>query len=81
MSCVMGVQYKKRFYEARSSADVPDLGDPISGVVVPDCNDTGGPQGPGIPVTAYAVGNYCTTDVIAAEFTKGDEPMLFVAMN
>ncbi|MCZ3387000.1 MAG: hypothetical protein LH630_08560 [Actinomycetia bacterium] len=40
-----------------------------------------GQQGPGTPVAAYAVGNYCTTDVIAAEISKNDDPMLFVPMD
>lgn len=58
MDCALGVEFQQRSYSARVSADVPDLGDPISGVVLPDCNDTGGPQGPDIPVTAHAVGDY-----------------------
>lgn len=64
MSCVLGLEFEGKFYIATQS-ETSDIGDEVSGAVRPGCNDTGGNLETDTPITAYQVGNYCTTDVLA----------------
>ncbi len=77
MSCVAGLEFEGRFYAATQS-QTSDVGDEVPGAVIPGCNDTGGNLETDTPITAYRVGNYCTTDVLAVG--GGDIKTLYVPM-
>ena len=72
-----GVEFESRFYAATQN-HTTDIGEPVTGVVQPGCNDTGGTSEPDIPMHAYQVSDYCTTDVLAVG--DGDSKTVYVRM-
>jgi hypothetical protein len=75
MACLAGVTYQDHFYTNMQQV-ASDIGAEVQGVVQPGCNDTGGTSEPDLPMSAYQVGNYCTTDVLAVG--EGETKYLYV---
>jgi hypothetical protein len=82
--CSLSVRYQGRTYNPTPGALVTEVGDPIDGVTLRACNDVSAkgdePRRDGRqPVTAFAFGTYCTTDVIAVELAQGDQLTVYTA--
>ncbi len=71
-SCAVGVAWQNAFYIIRPDGlnGVPDPqpAEPLEGVVVPGCNDTGGTSEPDLPMSAWAIEGIDTDKAIFVRY-------------